>query len=423
MTKEMAVAEENIFSGLKVVDLASFIAGPAATTVLSDFGAEVVKVEPPGIGDPYRYLYLTPRNPRLKENYTWQLTNRNKRSIAIDLKNPQAGEVLARLGKWADVLVTNFPPRVRKGLKLNYEDVSPLNGRLIYADITGYGELGPEADKPGFDITAYWARSGLMQFTRDASSPPAVPVPGIGDHATAISLYAGIVTGLYRRERTGKGCNVSTSLIANGAWAVAAWLQAGLFGAKFSGEIDRKNPPSAVTGGSYRTSDNRWLLLAFVEEEKNWPVFAKAIERADLLADPRFADSKGRHVNSGALVAELDRMFGAQTLAYWKTFLDAARLPYSVVQIPEEIVNDPQLLANRILVPIADGSANPKLTVDSPFTLKEQPKVAPGVAPGLGEHTDQILQELGFGASEIDGWRAGGAVPHAGHSEAASTGR
>jgi len=417
------MAGDNLFSGLKVLDFASFIAGPAATTVLSDFGAEVVKVEPPGIGDPYRYLYLTPPNPRLKENYTWQLTNRNKRSIAIDLKNPQAGEVLARLVKWADVLVTNFPPRVRKGLKLNYEDVSPLNGRLIYADITGYGELGPEADKPGFDITAYWARSGLMQFTRDASSPPAVPVPGIGDHATAISLYAGIVTGLYRRERTGKGCNVSTSLIANGAWAVAAWLQAGLFGAKFSGEIDRKNPPSAVTGGSYRTSDNRWLLLAFVEEEKNWPVFAKAIERADLLADPRFADSKGRHVNSGALVAELDRMFGAQTLAYWKTFLDAARLPYSVVQIPEEIVNDPQLLANRILVPIADGSANPKLTVDSPFTLKEQPKVAPGVAPGLGEHTDQILQELGFGASEIDGLRAGGAVPHAGHSEAASTGR
>jgi crotonobetainyl-CoA:carnitine CoA-transferase CaiB-like acyl-CoA transferase len=417
------MAGDNLFSGLKVLDFASFIAGPAATTVLSDFGAEVVKVEPPGIGDPYRYLYLTPPNPRLKENYTWQLTNRNKRSIAIDLKNPQAGEVLARLVKWADVLVTNFPPRVRKGLKLNYEDVSPLNGRLIYADITGYGELGPEADKPGFDITAYWARSGLMQFTRDASSPPAVPVPGIGDHATAISLYAGIVTGLYRRERTGKGCNVSTSLIANGAWAVAAWLQAGLFGAKFSGEIDRKNPPSAVTGGSYRTSDNRWLLLAFVEEEKNWPVFAKAIERADLLADPRFADSKGRHVNSGALVAELDRMFGAQRLAYWKTLLDAARLPYSVVQIPEEIVNDPQLLANRILVPIADGSANPKLTVDSPFTLKEQPKVAPGVAPGLGEHTDQILQELGFGASEIDGLRAGGAVPHAGHSEAASTGR
>jgi formyl-CoA transferase len=413
---------ENIFSGLKVVDLASFIAGPAATTVLSDFGAEVVKVEPPGIGDPYRYLYLAPPNPRFKENYTWQLTNRNKRSLVVDLKNPQGAEVLERLVKWADVLVTNFPPRVRKGLKLNYEDVSPFNPRLIYADITGYGELGPEANKPGFDITAYWARSGLMQFTRDANSPPAVPVPGIGDHATAISLYAAIVTGLFRRERTGTGCNVSTSLIANGAWAVATWLQAGLFGAKFSGEIDRKNPPSAVTGGSYRTSDNRWLLLAFVEEEKNWPVFARAVERSDLLADPRFADAKGRHANASALVAELDGLFGAQPLAYWKTLLDAARLPYSVVQIPEEIVNDPQLLANQIIVPIDDGSANPRYTVDSPLTVKEVSKVAPRVAPGLGEHTDEVLQELGFNASQIDDLRASGAIPHAWHLEASATG-
>jgi crotonobetainyl-CoA:carnitine CoA-transferase CaiB-like acyl-CoA transferase len=416
------MASDNLFSGLKVLDFASFIAGPAATTVLSDFGADVVKVEPPGIGDPYRYLYLTPPNPRLKENYTWQLTNRNKRSLAVDLKNPKAGEVLARLVKWADVLVTNFPPRVRKGLKLNYEDVGPLNPRLIYAGITGYGELGPEADKPGFDITAYWARSGLMQFTRNAGSPPAVPVPGIGDHATAMSLYAAIVTGLYRREQTGKGCNVSTSLIANGAWAVAAWLQAGLFGAKFSGEIDRKNPPSAVTGGSYRTSDDRWLLLAFIEEEKNWPVFVKAIERADLMGDSRFADSKARRTNAGALVAELDRMFGAQPLEYWKKLLDGARLPYSVVQIPEEIVKDPQLLANQIIVPIDEGSANPKFTVDSPFVVKEQQKVAPRVAPGLGEHTDQVLQELGFDANQIDGLRASGAIPHAWHLESAAGG-
>ncbi|ANB72144.1 CoA-transferase [Paraburkholderia phytofirmans OLGA172] len=404
------MSTDSVFSGLKVVDVASFIAGPAATTVLSDFGADVIKVEPPGIGDPFRSTYLFPPHPSLKENYMWQLTNRNKRSLVVDLKNPQGHEVLARLVRWADVLVTNFPPRVRKALKLDYEDIAPLNARLIYADVTGYGELGPEADKPGFDITAYWARSGLMQFTRDASSPPAVPVPGIGDHATAISLYAAIVTGLYRRERTGKGCNVSTSLIAEGAWATALWLQAGLFGAKFNGEIDRKNPPNALFGASYRTSDNRWLLLSFVVEDKNWPVFAKAIERADLLADPRFADSTNRHTNAGALVAELDRVFGAQTLGHWKTLLDAASLPYGVVQIPEEIVKDPQLLANGIIVPIDDGSTNPRYTVNSPVTVKESPKVAPRVAPGLGEHTDQVLQELGFDADRIDGLRACGAI-------------
>jgi crotonobetainyl-CoA:carnitine CoA-transferase CaiB-like acyl-CoA transferase len=160
--------------------------------VLSDFGADVVKVERPGMGDPRRYTYLSPPNPSLKENYAWQLTNRNKRSLVVDLKNPHAAEVLARLVKWADVLVTNFLPPVRQRLRLNYEDVSPLNPRLIYADITGYGELGPEADKPGFDVTAYWARSGLMQVTHEASSPPALPVPGIRDQATAISLYAGM---------------------------------------------------------------------------------------------------------------------------------------------------------------------------------------------------------------------------------------
>jgi crotonobetainyl-CoA:carnitine CoA-transferase CaiB-like acyl-CoA transferase len=409
----MTSDSDKIFSGLKVVDLASFIAGPSATTVLSDFGADVIKVEPPRIGDPYRYFYKTPPNPPLNSNYTWQLTNRNKRSLAVDLKNPGAAEVLARLVKWADVFVTNFPPHVRKGLKVTYEDLAPLNPRLIYADITGYGETGPEADKPGFDITAYWARSGLMQFTRNAGSPPAIPVPGIGDHATAISLYAGIVTGLYRRERTGKGCNVNTSLIAEGAWATAAWLQAALSGAKFTGLNDRAHPENPLAGASYRTSDDRWLLLAFVEGDKNWPDFTKAIGREDLTADTRFADGKARAANAAALVAEIDKIFGSQPLAYWKTALDAARLPYGVVQIPEEIVKDPQLYANNIVVPIANGSATPEYTVNSPVTIREASKVAPRPAPALGQHSDEVLAELGFDAAQIATLHTSGAVPAA----------
>jgi formyl-CoA transferase len=329
----------------------------------------------------------------------------------VDLKTPRGGEVLARLARWADVFVTNFPPRVKKALKLTYEEVSAFNPRLIYADLTGYGNNGPEADKPGFDITAYWARSGLMEYTRNAGSPPAVPVPGIGDHAAAISLYAGIVTGLYRRERTGRGCNVSTSLIAEGAWATAAWLQAALFGGKFSGLSDRARPANPLAGGSYQTSDHRWLLLAFVEGEKNWPVFAKAIGRDDLTTDARFADAKGRGANAAALVAELDRVFAARPLADWKKALDAARLPYGVVQVPDEIVKDPQLLANDIIVPIADGGGTPRYTVNSPVTIKEAPKVAPRVAPELGQHTDQVLRDIGFDAGQIDSLRTSGAIP------------
>jgi crotonobetainyl-CoA:carnitine CoA-transferase CaiB-like acyl-CoA transferase len=406
-----STSDESLFSGLRVLDIASFIAGPAATTVLSDFGAEVIKVEKPDTGDPYRRDHLRPPNPASKENYQWQLTNRNKRSLVVDLKTPHAAEVLARLVKWADVLVTNFPPQVRQRLRLSYEDVSLLNPRLIYADITGYGELGPEADKPGFDITAYWARSGLMHFTRDASSPPVAPVPGTGDHATAMSLYAGIVSGLYRRERTGKGCHVQTSLIANGVWAASMWLQAALQGAKFPDPIDRHHMRNALFA-SYRTQDNRWVMLAFVEEDKNWPAFAQAIERPDLLTDPRFVDTKGRHANSEAFVAELDRVFGGHPLSHWKKVLDAAHLPYGVVQIGEEIVNDPQLLANQILVPIVGGGANPRLTVDSPVVIEESPKVRPRMAPELGEHTEQVLEELGFDAAQIEGLRASGAIPH-----------
>jgi crotonobetainyl-CoA:carnitine CoA-transferase CaiB-like acyl-CoA transferase len=212
------MTNESLFSGVRVLDIASFIARPAATTVLPDFGADVIKVEGSEMGDSHRYTYLSPPNPPSQENDAWQLANRNKLSLVPDLKHPHAADVLVRLVKWADVLVTNFPPHVRKRLKSNYDDVSPLNPRLIYADITGYGELEPEAEKPGFVATAYPACSGLMQVTHDVSSPPALPVPGIGDHATGISLYAGIVSGLYRRERTGKGCNVRTSLIANGVW-------------------------------------------------------------------------------------------------------------------------------------------------------------------------------------------------------------
>src|SRR5258708_1190095 len=211
------MSSENIFTGLKVVDLASFIAGPGAATVLSDFGAEVIKVEPPGTGDPHRITYKTPPQPRSDVNYFWHLDNRNKRGIAVDLKAPQSRQILERLVSWADVLVPNFPQPVRKRLKLTYEDVASWNPCLISADITGYGDVGPDAELPGFDITAYWARSGLLAMTRDAGAPPTLPVAGSGDHATAIGLYAAIVTGLYRRERSGKGSYVTTSLIPEGA--------------------------------------------------------------------------------------------------------------------------------------------------------------------------------------------------------------
>ena len=400
--------ETSIFSGLRVIDLASYIAGPAATTILSDFGAEVIKVEPPGMGDPYRLFYATPPNPVSEHNYAWQLTNRNKRSIVLDLKAASAIEVLGRLVKWADVLVTNFPSNVKAKLGLSYELLQPLNPRLIYADITGYGSEGPEADKPGFDVTAYWARTGLMQVTHDAGSPPTLPIPGIGDHATASTLYSAIVTGLYRREKTGLGGHVSTSLIAEGAWAAATWIEGALNGAKFYGQHDRLRPPNALLN-PYRTGDDRWLLLV-AAPTKEWPGFVKAMNLPALLADPRFLDGKLRAKNAAALVEILDPVFASKQLADWVKTFDEGRVIYSVVQVANEIVQDPQMIANEIFVPLADDAANTGRTVNSPVRVAGVRKVAPRRAPRLGEHSVAVLRELGFTEANIARLLASGAV-------------
>src|SRR5258708_17843569 len=223
---------DNIFSGWKGVDPASATAGRGAAVILSDFGAEVIKVEPPS-GELWRHANQTPPQPQAKDAYQWHLNNRNKRGLTLDLKSPGAQQILEKLVKWADVLVVNTPHSARKRLKLEYEDVVPWNPRLIYADVTGFGEKGPDAELPGFDITAYWARSGLLSMTRDAGAPPTWPVAGSGHNATAGGLYSAIVTALYRRVQTGEGPYVTTSLLAEGVWSASASIQSALCGATF----------------------------------------------------------------------------------------------------------------------------------------------------------------------------------------------
>src|SRR5215471_12148367 len=245
MQTENTSMTDNIFSGLKVVDFTSFVAGPGAAVILSDFGADVIKVEPPK-GELWRNANRFPPQPSAKDPYQWHLSNRNKRGLALDLKSPDAQKVVERLVKWADVMIVNTPHRARKKLKLEYEDVVQWNPRLIYADLTGYGEKGPDADLPGFDITAYWSRSGLLSLTRDAGAPPTWPFGGTGDNPTAVGLALAIVMGLYRRERTGKGSYVTTSLVASGAWTASLAISAALTGAKLALH-DRKNPASVVT--------------------------------------------------------------------------------------------------------------------------------------------------------------------------------
>jgi formyl-CoA transferase len=403
------MASENIFSGLKVVDFASFIAGPSAAVILSDFGADVIKVEPPS-GDLWRIGHKIPPQPQAEDAYPWHLANRNKRGVTLDLKSPSAQPVLEKLVKWADVLVVNTPHPARKKLKLEYDDVARWNSRLIYADVTGFGEKGPDSELPGFDITSYWARSGLLSMTRDAGAPPTWPVAGSGDNATAVGLYSAIVTALYRRERTGKGSYVTTSLLAQGVWSASVSIQAALCDAKFFAPHDRKNPANAALN-VYQASDGTWFLL-IVTPDKLAPV-AKAIGRPDLLTDPRFSNPAKLVENMRQLTEILDKIFCSQPMAHWYEVFNGVHATFGAVRGPQEVVNDPQLRSNDIVVPLEGAGSKLSSTISSPIQVHGVAKVPARRAPDLGEHTEEVLNQLGFSASEIEGLRASGATAKA----------
>src|SRR6266542_4118848 len=400
------MTSDNIFSGLKVVDLASFIAGPGAAVILSDFGADVIKVEPPS-GDLWRIGHKIPPQPQAEDAYPWHLANRNKRGMTLDLKSPSAQQVLQELVTWADVLIVNTPHPARKRLKLEYDDVVLWIPRLIYADLTGFGEKGPDADLPGFDITSYWARSGLLSMTRDAGLPPTWPVAGSGDNATAVGLYSAIVTALYRRERTGKGSYVTTSLLAEGIWSASVSIQAALCEARFYPPHDRTHPANAALN-VYKASDGTWFVLVVTPDKL--PAVAKATDREDLLTDPRFSDPANLMKNMPALTAIFDEVFGSHPMTHWYEVFNGVHVTFGAVRGPQEVVGDPQLRANDIVVPLEGAGGKLTSTISSPIHVHGVTKVSAKRAPELGEHNEEILQELGFDTKQIDSFLASGTI-------------
>jgi crotonobetainyl-CoA:carnitine CoA-transferase CaiB-like acyl-CoA transferase len=399
--------EDGIFEGLKVLDCASFFAAPSAATVLSDFGADVIKIEPPGTGDPCRHLPDLPGYPRSEHNYVWLVESRNKKSLALDLSRPEGQAVLHRLAAEADVFITNLPPAVRQRLGITYEKLAPLNARLVYASFTGYGEKGDEANKPGFDSNAYWARSGLMDLVRaDQNATPARSVAGMGDHPCAMAFYSAIVTALYRRERTGKGSHVRSNLMANGIWANVILAQAKLCGAKFGERHPRERALNAVTN-HYQCKDGRWLILSLLNEDRQWPTLARCMGREDLVTDPRFATRPGRHARSLELIKLFDEIFATKDLAEWRKILDGNGLVFGVVGILDDIPGDQQMIENEVLVPFENDTM---LTVNSPIWIDGCQKIAPRHPPGIGEHSDEVLREAGYDEAAIRQLRASGAV-------------
>jgi formyl-CoA transferase len=381
-----------LFADLLVIDCGSFIAGPAAATIMSDFGARVIKIEPPETGDSYRNVFRLYGAPD-ELDYFWTVDNRNKESVALDLKQPAGREALEALIRKADVFITNFPFPVRERLRLRAEEVMPLNERLIYASMTSYGEAGPERDHQGFDATAWWARSGLMGALRlgdEAEPPPSQP--GMGDHPTAMSMYAAIVTALYRRQATGKGGVVTTSLMANGLWSNACQVQAALCGF----EVTRRPPRGQrnIFNETYRTAEGRWVILVSTDHARDWRALAIAVGRERWLEDPRFASLADLSANSWVLGPELDAIFATATWETWRARFRAAGLVFGLVAEVSDHLACPQIEANAFLTEFAD---RPGLrTIDSPFQVAGEAKQPPRMAPRIGQHTELVVTEFGL---------------------------
>jgi len=384
---------ESLFDDLLVIDCASFIAGPAAATMLGDLGARVIKIEPP-TGDGYRQLLHLPGLPPCEQNYPWRHTNRNKESVVLDLKDPEQRRVLDALVRKADVFVTNYPLGVRDSLSLNVEDMCALNPRLIYASFTPYGEEGPEAASTGYDATAWWARSGLMDAVRASSdTPPAISMPGMGDYMSANALYGAIVTALYRREKTGKGGRVGSSLMANGLWSNGVCVQAALDGADTSKRIERHK--LSAFSQVYRCADDRWFLLTVLPQvqEKVWPALANCCGHPEWTEDERFVSMEQRRKNNAALTDLLEAAFAERDWPAWQVDMKAMHITAGCIAKHADHGHDEQAIANDMIV--AYGSEEGAKTVSSPLYVDGVAKRSAALAPELGEHTQQVLKEFG----------------------------
>ena len=400
-------SDKFLLEGIRIIDAASFIAGPSAATIMGDFGAEVIKIEPP-MGDSLRNLITNGRMPEGPDDYCWQLTSRNKKSVSLDLKKDSAHKILMDLINSADIFITNMPFPIRKKLKITAEDICSSNEKLIYASLTGYGEVGPDADRTAYDSMAWWARSGLMDFVRPSSNDSvAWSTPGMGDHPTGVALYGAIMTALYRRQQTGKGGEVSTSLMANGAWSNGVFIQAALMDVEFP---DRSEPlPRHPFYDFYKTKDKREFALGLINAAREWPKLALAIDREDLLTDGRFVDEEMLE-NLDDLRKELSSVFSTKTLNEINDLLRNAGVTYGVLGRTTDHKNDIQFLETETLVKLKHEGFEDLLTINSPITIKDEKKKESYRAPKVGEHTREVLDEMGIDESTQDKLHEEGAI-------------
>ncbi|HVU60159.1 MAG TPA: CoA transferase [Mycobacteriales bacterium] len=401
--------DELAFDGIKVVELAQWVFVPSAGALLADWGADVIHIEPL-TGDPYRGLMTQGIGAgRAGVNLSMALANRNKRSLAIDVRSASGREVFGRLLESADVLLTSLRPRALARLGLDAEEVRARYPRLVYARGHGYGARGPDADQAGYDASAFWARGGLAHILSPQDSDYPISQRGaMGDRNGAMALAFAISAALLRRERTGEGGVVDVSLLATAMWTLSSDVLAALGGDEPVRVSGRGSTPNPLVG-VYRTKDGRHIQLVFLEGDRYWSAFCDLIGRADLAGDERFADLAARRQHSAECVDALDAVFAERTYAEWKSLLAGLDAPWAPVQAVTELVDDPQVTANGYVgdVTLDDGTTYrlPNVPVQFDGEPAQQRR-----APEHGEHTEAILAELGYDWDAIIAMKDAGAI-------------
>lgn len=390
-------------AGVRVVEIANYVAVPAAGALLADLGAEVVKIESPPRGELYRRS-----RPRyagyacdFDENPPFQMDNRGKRSLMLDLGRGEARAALLRVIDRSEIVITNLLPARRKKYGVDHETLLARSPRLIVGAVNGYGGEGAEADRPAFDYAAYWARTGMMDVMHDEGVAPSLQRPAVGDHAAAVNLVCGILAAMRLRDTDGRGRYVEVSLLQTGLHILGTDVANALVTRAPAKRHDRKAPPNPLWN-SYPTRDGRWLLLVMIDPEPYWGKLCRAIGRPELESDERFADGFRRVANTAALVAELEAVFGARTLAEWRSVLDATGIIWAPVQRVEEAIEDPQARAMGYLYEIEHATAGRFETVGPPFRIDGETLGTRRAVSGLHADARQVLQEAGLSESEIE---------------------
>ena len=394
--------------GVKVVELGMWVAGPACAAILADWGADVIKLEPPGGGDPAR-TFQAMLGEMMPDNPVFELDNRSKKGIAVDLRVPEGQAVARRLIAEADVFVTNVRRSALEGWGLGPDELLELNPRLVYQLITGYGMEGEDADRPGFDIAAFWARSGIASLLQAPDGPLPFQRGGMGDHPTGSSASAAVCAALFNRERTGKGQLVSTSLLRQGLYTIGLDLSVTLGWGVHIG-IGRRDEMGNPAMNNYWTSDGRAIWLVGQEASRHWPPLCRAVGHPEWIDDARFATPMARRANVRELIGLLDAEFAARTFDEWVTILDGEpELFWAPVNTIDDVLVDPQAYAAGAFVEVPERDG-PAMRVASPSDFFGTPWAARSGAPDLGEHTREVLAGAGYSAEQIDAMFAAGVV-------------